>query len=466
MLIFLSKKEGILVTGETIRGIGTGIKGLITGKSAFQQEKERREKEFQRLLVPEGTTITQTTEGEVFTRGGGQVTETELPPKTQLPVSVPISDLPRESIMKATEGGILVRTGTDIPSGIELPSKEGEPPRIFLGLTPAEITQIQEAEGIDLPIITEGTPISKAKEAIEEAPEEFGLLPAGTEIPEVEGIEVTGNIVTTGEYSPREKRLIEKWRKQLTPSMVDETGQPLPTLFLSDEEVLRQAGIQGSAQAKILLAGASVATGLGNIGKVGRGWKIGKDLFTNSKKAVQIGTSVKNTAQVATLLSKMKSIGATILAVYGGVKLIGLPFDILNRKVDEQQQAINTLGQITSTIVGDSKTGRGDFSKGLAELRHIKQALLNVESEIKQGSLKEAQLKFSGATYDIDADIYDQLATIDEGIRDLQSFAITGRFPELTDFEIQTLIRELEADGILEPVDLTTSRRQISQLKS
>ena len=58
-----------LVTGETIRGIGTGIKGLITGKSAFQQEKERREREFQRLLVPEGTTITQTPDGEVFPRG-------------------------------------------------------------------------------------------------------------------------------------------------------------------------------------------------------------------------------------------------------------------------------------------------------------------------------------------------------------------------------------------------------------
>ena len=310
------------------------------------------------------------------------------------------------------------------------------------------------------------TPEALAKRAIGEAPEEFGLLPAGAEVPAVEGIEIEKEgIVTTGDYSPREKRLIEKWRKQLTPSMVDEQGFPLPTLTLSDEEVLRQASIQGSAQANILLKGAILATGLGNIGKVGRGWKIGGKLFTNSKQAVKTGTGVKNTGLLTGAITKLKGLGVLgWVGLYSiGKGIIGIPTGLITRKIAGQQQAINTLGQITSTIVGDSKTGAGDWRKGLQELNHLKQLLLDIESDLKQGTIKSSTLKFNGATYDIDADIYDQLATINEGIRDIQDFVLLGKFPELTEFEIQSLLRELEAGGFIEPVDLTEARRAVSE---
>ncbi len=44
----------------------TGIRRIVTGKSAFQQQKESREKAFESVRLPEGTTITETTSGPIF----------------------------------------------------------------------------------------------------------------------------------------------------------------------------------------------------------------------------------------------------------------------------------------------------------------------------------------------------------------------------------------------------------------
>ncbi len=54
--------------------------------------------------------------------------------------------------------GRFVREGTDIVSGITLPSVGGKPPRTFLGITPADVKQIMESAGLteeDVPVLSE-----------------------------------------------------------------------------------------------------------------------------------------------------------------------------------------------------------------------------------------------------------------------------------------------------------------------
>ena len=89
---------------------------------------------------------------------------------------------------------------------------------------------------------------------------------------------------------------------------------------------------------------------------------------------------------------------------------------------------------------------------------------MTLEQEIQKGKIKSFKLKVDGKIVDLNADVFDQLATVDEGIRDLQDFALLGQFPELSEFEIQAMVRELEAAGFLEPVDLTTARRETSDI--
>tara|TARA_Y100000310_G_scaffold72610_1_gene68681 strand:+ start:567 stop:1622 length:1056 start_codon:yes stop_codon:yes gene_type:complete len=187
------------------------------------------------------------------------------------------------------------------------------------------------------------------------------------------------------------------------------------------------------------------------------GFKVGKNLFVSAKNAMQAGNAAKTAKATEPLVSGFAKFAIGGFALLKGVE--GLAAYFTGRQIDEQQQAINTLGQITSTIIGDSTTGAGDVRKGVEELRFLKQEVLRLESAIKAGTISSAAVKFNGKIYDINADIADQLATIDEGIRDLQSFALQGIAPELTPQETQAQLRQLEAAGIIKPVDLTTSRR-------
>ena len=86
-----------------------------------------------------------------------------------------------------------------------------------------------------------------------------------------------------------------------------------------------------------------------------------------------------------------------------------------------------------------------------------------MEKELKKGTIRNSTLKIDGKIIDINADIADQLATVAEGKRDVRAFIISGANPELTPFETQQILRELEDEGLVEPVDLTTSRRDVTQ---
>lgn len=192
-------------------------------------------------------------------------------------------------------------------------------------------------------------------------------------------------------------------------------------------------------------------------------FKIAGQTIFNPKRAVQVGNAVKNQKNLSKAITGLKAVGTTLILAGGGFGLTQLADATINRKLEEQQQALNTLGQITSTVVGDSTTSAGDYREGLKQLRAIKQEILNLESDIKSNSLKRATIKFGGEIIDVNADIFDQLSTVDEGIRDIQSFALEGRFPELTPIEIQQELRKLEKEGIIKPVEFESQRRATSQ---
>jgi len=190
----------------------------------------------------------------------------------------------------------------------------------------------------------------------------------------------------------------------------------------------------------------------------GSAFKVGKDTIPTLTGAVKSGTALKNSETAAPLLETLFkfSVGA-FAALKTGEGIAAY----LNRipVLEEQQQAVNTLGQVTSTIVGDSTSGRGDARKGLQEIRNIRREVLRLEKLMQEGSIRNKQITLNGKIFDLNADIQDQLATLDEGQRDIETFILSGLEPELSDFELQALSRELEAQGILESVDLTSSRR-------
>jgi hypothetical protein len=234
----------------------------------------------------------------------------------------------------------------------------------------------------------------------------------------------------------------------LTDIIPTETGTIRGDILQSLEKV------SGSPAAQAILATTGVAAG----------WRLAKGgaTFVNAKLAVQAGNAAKNSKTALPAINKIRdgAIAFSALA-FGADRLIGGIGGLFTKEVDGQQQALNTLGQVTSSVVGDSTSAAGDWRKGINELRHIESEILRLEGAIKEGTIKSASLKFDGQIIDINADIFDQLATVQEGIRDIQSFAVAGAFPELSELEIQQQLRILESEGFLKPVDLTVSRRDV-----
>jgi len=267
------------------------------------------------------------------------------------------------------------------------------------------------------------------KEQIKKTPEQFGL-----EAPGQEPIEP----------QPESMETIE------TPAEVARDPSIIRDLLIG-ETLKTQAEERGS--------GLTIGIAPIGIGAAGGGafWKAGGRIFSSLKNAVWAGNTVKTAATTTPLLSRMAGFA---IGGYAALKTgEGIISYFSGRKIDEQQQALNTLGQMATTIGGQAQEGAGDWRKGLNELKYMKQEILRLESAIKAGTIQSAAIKYNGKIYDINADIADQISTIDEQVTILQSFALSGAFPELDPYAMQDYLRELEMEGYIQPVDLTTARR-------
>lgn len=226
---------------------------------------------------------------------------------------------------------------------------------------------------------------------------------------------------------------------------LDEYGNSQTIRLPITEEQFQQMRTQ---PVEDVLGAAALGLGAGLIG-TSKVWSVAGKEISSPTRAIVAGTSNKWGDTVKGFTSKVPGWAKTALAVTAGAVGLGKINSYLDQ-TSEKQQAVNTLGQITSTIVGESKTGAGDYQKGLQELYSLRQAVLELESSIKTAGISSQTIKYDGRIYDLNADIYDQLRTIDEGIADLQEFALQGDFPELTPQEQQDILRELEQEGYIQ----------------
>ena len=278
----------------------------------------------------------------------------------------------------------------------------------------------------------------RIKDKIATDPTQFGLEQPGTQglleqPPGFETITEDGNVGLGSQILDAAKSQIEG--TQVFP-------QPIADL----------TGLPGNVDVPIGIKAVLAAGALGAVG-----WVVGGTTYVSATKAAQAGTAAKNSAVVKPLATKVRDWAIGGYAALKGTE--GLVSYFVGRQLDEQQAAVNTLGQMATTIGGASTEATGDWRKGLAELKYIKNQVLFLESAIKAGSLEKASIKYNGKIYDINADMSDQLSTIDEQITIIESFVVSQSFPELSELEAQNIIRELESEGYVEPVDLTTSRR-------
>lgn len=296
-------------------------------------------------------------------------------------------------------------------------------------------------------------------------PQNILTIPAGEKTPEQ--MKILADVALKSGLSAPQITTEEQAELQNTFQVQEEQPsaikQGIADLYSGDVPIIRNLpeGVKQFAGAGLATTGAVAAGALASAGAVATApiaWRVGGQLITRASAALRAGTASKNSSLIATPLNK---IATFIITAYAGLKgLESLASYFTGRKIDEQQQALNTLGQMATTIGGQATEGTGDWGKGLKELRYLRSEVLRLESAIKAGSISSAAIKFNGKIYDINADISDQIATIDEQISIVTAFALSGKYPQLSEFEMQLMLRELENEGYVEPVfDVTSSRR-------
>jgi len=200
-----------------------------------------------------------------------------------------------------------------------------------------------------------------------------------------------------------------------------------------------------------------IASGIALTAAVGVGWLAGGIFYSGLKGAVQAGTTLSSAGKIGSAVLKLG------LGAYGLWKTGEGIAGFLGRTevIEEQQQALNTIGQESNTILADAKTGAGDPVKSLQQLEYARNEILKYEQQIQEGKIANITMRWNGKIFDINADIADQLSTINGNIRELRGFILQGLEPELDIYELQALARNLEAQGLIEPVNFEEARRPI-----
>lgn len=348
----------------------------------------------------------------------------------------PLASLPRtpDRVSEDTKTGVF-RTEEGRLGGITI--KGG---RTFLGLSPDEVREIQGREA------EKGRPIGQfGKTPKELSQAEF--LKSVREDPASFGFQ-------SAQELQEERRIREEEELRQTEDVFgfkDLKNVPQKTSAqLAQEQRDRPAGTPMTAEEKFRrgVAISAVVTGLTAGFGAGVRFIVAGTRFAVASKAVKVASVVKASSVTTPLITQVKNFGIGILGFIGAGKIIG--FDLFEGKLDEQQQAINTFGQVASTLVGDVTTGVADPQLALKEIKLMEDTILQLERDIKQGTISSARARISGKVFDLNADILDQLDTLKEGRDDIRSFIIQGRFPELTPYEVNVLIRQLEEEGFLE----------------
>lgn len=296
---------------------------------------------------------------------------------------------------------------------------------------------------------------TEAETRIKEQPEEFGLKPQPQEQVQVAPeVQVPAPQVAAPGAAPeaqvQDQSFLENLQAALTGRPVEVGGRQIPT-GLRGTAAQEQAGITPEVQAGTLP--------IAPVGALPSFFKVGTQTFANPQRAIQSANAVKLTSRVTPLVDGLRKWGGLAL---GALAVTGFSATRFLDKTSEQQQALNTLGEISSSIEANSISAAGDWREGLRELDNLESEILKLESDIKSGQISSEIIKIDGRILDVNADIFDQLAAIEDSRTAIRSFVLENRFPEMSPLEIQDQLRQLEDEGFLQPVDLTTARREIA----
>ena len=326
--------------------------------------------------------------------------------------------------------------------------------KTFLGLSPDEVREISAREqgrretpagAEEFGLTQKQKDVLALKERIRADPEQFGL-----NLQEAESLGEQFQPTQGGQLQQQQQISQPQPRGEL--SNFDKLMNLAFGNFLEIDPLTGEKRIDPSTGQPIRVVGEPVIVGGGG----GGFWKIGKRIFTNPILAVKTGKALQITKSVGNFIKNNKILSAA-LGIGGAL----VSKEALEGKIDERQQALNTAGQEASTIVGSVRTGYIDPNVGLRELDRLEQFIIAEEKSSKEAKISSFVARLSGKLIDFDADVKDALDTIVEGRGDIFEFKATGQVPELTPFELNILLRELEDEGIIEKVEFAPFREEL-----
>jgi hypothetical protein len=327
--------------------------------------------------------------------------------KTPQKLDMPIKPATTTEILKDKEGK---------PTGLETPKG------VFLGLSRSDIREQVRSGGLGTtaPAIT---PEQKSEIAAERQIREQGL-----EVPAFEESLLQKQFASEGgfqELEGRTERVEEK---------IAEAGLAVPVKI-----------------ADVITEGISLITGeeyqpgtAADLAETEFGKSLGFGIATLSGVALVAGMSGLVASTISTVTTSLASgLGVSKGALLGGGLvgggiLTGLNTNLVVDKIlgreeaSELQSSINTIGEMSTTIVGTYNAGGYGSSpaRALSELNSLDEDLRIVEYKLQQAALLDPRVRQSGQYIDILADVQDQRRVIQEGRADILS-RTPGFTPEL-----------------------------------
>lgn len=163
------------------------------------------------------------------------------------------------------------------------------------------------------------------------------------------------------------------------------------------------------------------------------------------------GAIAATTAKLAASLGVSEGVlvgaGALGLSAVTGLNVDLIIDKLLDRKeTQEIQSSVNTIGEMSSTIVGTYRSGGygNNPANALSQLNSLDEDLRIVESQLQQAVILDGRVRQSGEYIDILADIQDQRSVIQEGRADI--LAETPSFDAATIAEYMEIFRLIEED--------------------
>jgi len=306
-------------------------------------------------------------------------------------------------------------------SGVELPDG-----RIFMGLSPEDAEEIIQRETKKLK-----TPEGAREVGSRLATERLGrgVIGAAEQAEaQLEPTSIEKQFESEGgfqELESRQERAIEKIAEiGLTPSvMIGEGIEKLTGKELSNKTA---ADMAETDFGKVLGVTTAAAGGIALVAAL---------------TPVIASTMAFIKANVLTTVGSQTAAGVGGGILFGNLGVEPLTDRLLDRKkVSDIQSSLNTIGQMSSTLMGTHAAGGIATPKALAELNQLDANLEIVEYQIQQATILDPAVKRSGQYYDVLADIQDQRKTIREAKADV--FEQTQQFDPT---QIAFLIGEMEA---------------------